>query len=549
MVRCVVRDTIDLRGVALILMTPTPSPISVSSDEPAVADSLNRQVFAQAFARLAETCETPFVIGLYGSWGIGKTTLMRMIERELDSKLAIAVRFNLWQHQFDQSPVIALAQTLGTVAGGSQVKAIKKLLFTVATAYSGMLLNRTTGLSMSDLLMLGTKYEEERFEVREAQLRLHEHLGELVAAVRRGKEGERRLVFFIDDVDRCLPKETLQLLESLKLHLNVEGCVYFLAVDRQALEAGIRAQYSGQAISDAEYLDKIIQLPFTVPTIEPSAIGEFVARLLPPDLRTCIGLLVAGIGDNPRQVKRFINTLMFSHHLARSFRIPRYDPRLLALFLLIQEVNPAAYRALIPRIQESGTLEAAQIKEVCEGEPRLARALAALARDAFDGVVLKNYVYLTKNNIGAAIDLDVPTASVSVASPLRGRYVLWVDDEGVVGTEAIEQSLQNKGVALSVVTTSEDAMERIRTRIPDLIVSDIGRGEDHDAGFEMAKQIRADSQYRGPIYFFAGDNGHGRIAKAQAVGGMIFLERAPLLKEIEEFMCLYRPGDSTPPMN
>ena len=48
--------------------------VTITSDEPTEMDKLNRIRYADAFARLAETCDTPFVIGICGSWGIGKTT-------------------------------------------------------------------------------------------------------------------------------------------------------------------------------------------------------------------------------------------------------------------------------------------------------------------------------------------------------------------------------------------------------------------------------------------------------------------------------------------
>jgi hypothetical protein len=41
------------------------------NDEPTSNDKLNRELFAKGFAQLVKTCETPIVIGLYGTWGVG----------------------------------------------------------------------------------------------------------------------------------------------------------------------------------------------------------------------------------------------------------------------------------------------------------------------------------------------------------------------------------------------------------------------------------------------------------------------------------------------
>ena len=67
------------------------------------------------------------------------------------------------------------------------------------------------------------------------------------------------------------PPETLALLEALKLYLNLDGCVYFLGVDREALERSVRYHYKDTEISETSYLDKIVQLPFTIPPVAPES--------------------------------------------------------------------------------------------------------------------------------------------------------------------------------------------------------------------------------------------------------------------------------------
>ena len=75
------------------------------SDEPTKKDSLNRGGYARALAKLAMNCDTPMVVGLYGTWGTGKSSLMKLIRDELDRDKVHTVWFDPWQHQFDDSPV------------------------------------------------------------------------------------------------------------------------------------------------------------------------------------------------------------------------------------------------------------------------------------------------------------------------------------------------------------------------------------------------------------------------------------------------------------
>lgn len=264
--------------------------VAIHNDEPTREDRLNRDQYAEAFARLVETCNTPLVIGLYGSWGMGKTSLMQLIERKLDTKNVRAIWFDPWQHQFDDNPIIALAHTLVGILESQRTEEVKKLLTVIATAFSSRLSKLITGLTAKDVLELGKIYEDENFQVREARIRLREYFEEIIEKAKSEKGESKRLVFFIDDLDRCMPDSVLRLLEAFKLYLDIKGCVYFIGVDRTTLEQSIKYRYGDLNIKETDYLDKIVQLPFTVPPIEPQLMDSFIEPLLSEELQSCRGL-------------------------------------------------------------------------------------------------------------------------------------------------------------------------------------------------------------------------------------------------------------------
>jgi hypothetical protein len=308
--------------------------LEIHNDEPTTEDGLNRKQFAEAFASLAETCATPLVIGLYGSWGVGKTSLMRLIGRKLNTVNTRTVWFDPWMHQFDENPALSLVHTMidsFKMGGESETK---KLLTTISMALTSGLLKTITNISTDDIQKIGAQYEEERFQAREARVRLAESFRSII----RKAMGQppKRIVFFVDDLDRCAPAHVLSTLEAIKLYLNVEGCVYFIGVDREAVEYSIRHHYKDLPLSEASYLDKIVQLPFTIPPVAGDAMDGFLDRLLPKELSTCRALLIEGLGRNPRSIKRFVNTLILNHKLAAGLRLPSYEPRVLAFLLLIQ---------------------------------------------------------------------------------------------------------------------------------------------------------------------------------------------------------------------
>jgi len=478
--------------------------VGVHSDEATCEDRLNRTQYAEAFARLAESGDTPLVIGIYGPWGIGKSSLMRLIEARLNTKKARTVWFDAWQHQFDDAPALSLMHAMADLLHISEQS--RKLMTVIAAAFGSMLLKATTNITIDDIDKLGKRYEEERFLVREARVRLQSHFRELItiaqtaapdssptlvmpnervagsgffAGLRRHvplmrvkreqsppqpaerldmRGPRRRLVFFIDDLDRCTPANVLGMLESLKLYLSVPGCVYFIAVDRTTVEQSLKHTFKDVDISCDSYLEKIVQLPFTIPPIAQGSMRTFVDPLLQDALRVCRTLLIRGLGDNPRQVKRFINTLALNHELARQLEIEKYNPAVLAVLLLLQYRGAATYRDIVSapaaliRLIHGQTDDDVKYRNEKITDQRLNDVLnAAHGLIAQDIPAIEQYVYLTQ----AATLLDeVDTgrakhgvdAYVAIARSGRGEDVdflmLALDaDQGITNVKMVDNAL------------------------------------------------------------------------------------------------------------
>jgi len=138
------------------------------------------------------------------------------------------------------------------------------------------------------------------------------------------KSDEGALVIFIDDLDRCLPAKTVQVLEAVKLFLDKPGCVFVLGADIAQVERAVTAHYqdtgvvgvtaSGETASD--YLEKIIQLRFPLPPIEVGKMETFLGetqvdgvKLITEAWGTSWKLLITGAEVNPRKVKTILNDL------------------------------------------------------------------------------------------------------------------------------------------------------------------------------------------------------------------------------------------------
>ena len=93
-----------------------------------------------------------------------------------------------------------------------------------------------------------------------------------------------RIAVFIDDLDRCKPDRVIEVLEAVTLLLAFREFVVFIAVDTRVVASIVEASYEDTltkaGISGYEYLDKIIQLPFTMPKARPRELFTYLNTLI-----------------------------------------------------------------------------------------------------------------------------------------------------------------------------------------------------------------------------------------------------------------------------
>jgi hypothetical protein len=325
---------------------------SVFSDAPTEQDELGRERYVDALADIALRADTPIVVAIYGAWGSGKTSLMRQLRRRLDPHFDAdgaaspptdlrTVWFDPWMHQFDDSPAVGLLHATTEQLGLDDKAAVKDSLVKIAMALAEDIQIPYVGLRIGRIFKVREELAADEFRRRELQARLREEFQRVLEAA---GAPHTRLVFFVDDLDRCRPRQTMRILEALKLYLDMEGCVYVLGVDRTPLEAAVHSEYKQLKLSATSFLDKIVQLPFSLPAIDDAAMRSFVSERVPPELNQCTEMLVTAGADDPRQVKRIVNSLLLNVRLVPPGA--RIDHQLLAALILVQNMAPELYRIL-----------------------------------------------------------------------------------------------------------------------------------------------------------------------------------------------------------
>jgi len=95
---------------------------------------------------------------------------------------------------------------------------------------------------------------------------------------------QTKVVIFIDDLDRCDPRKAVEVLEATKLLLELDRFIVFLALDARIITQAVEEHY-GRVLSEAEitgyeYLDKIVQIPFSIPEPRPADLRNYLGSLM-----------------------------------------------------------------------------------------------------------------------------------------------------------------------------------------------------------------------------------------------------------------------------
>jgi len=156
------------------------------------------------------------------------------------------------------------------------------------------------------------------------------------------------------------------------------------------------------------------------------------------------------------------------------------------------------------------------------------RELRRLARS--DELQVTGLAAETASKVAAPYDFE-PDMGV-----LPGTTVLWVDDEPNTGDHA----LLPPGVNLMVATSTDEAKRLLigRREPISLLISDIGRGADRDAGLEGLKELREKSIYNGPAVFYTLRPTSGQVDEASGLNAAI--TSSP--DELRSFVHQYLPS-------
>ena len=351
-------------------------------DEPVASggeDSLDINVHAEALTRYVRLTNTPITIGIQGEWGSGKTSLINSIYHEFDSSQEYKqIWINSWEYSLLSTPEESLLKIVNRIidelldadknkARKDKIQNGAKKIFSGALRVGAQLALGSEAAAVAGELMSGG----------EASIgALRSQLSELVLEIeKRDTNPYKKIIIYVDDLDRIEPKNAVAILELLKNIFSVPNCVFILAIDYQVVVKGLEHKFGKQTPENEwefrAFFDKIIQLPFMMPMGQYN-IGKYVNKLLVDigfidgnvlDEQAIKEIIFFTIGGNPRSIKRLVNSVSLiqiftnvkmSKEISDSNSLDEQDKRiteekekfLLFSLLCLQIAYPAIYSLL-----------------------------------------------------------------------------------------------------------------------------------------------------------------------------------------------------------
>lgn len=242
-------------------------------------DQFQRYHFARKIAEMvaAGKRSTSLVVGVYGKWGEGKTSVMNFCRAELDKKdEVVVINFNPWLFNDERHLLKSFFENFADKLN-TRLTTKRKVIATTLASYAGAIgsvvdlfgTGGFAGLAGNTISKLVAAYKNESIE------KLKEKIDELIISA------NCNFVVFVDDIDRLDVNEIQAVFKLIKLIADFPRTSYVLSFDDVMVAAALGPKYStGDTKAGSEFLEKIVQVPLRLPQASKYALQQYTLTLL-----------------------------------------------------------------------------------------------------------------------------------------------------------------------------------------------------------------------------------------------------------------------------
>jgi hypothetical protein len=235
-------------------------------DTAAKTDLLGREGIVNGLKNSISSIEVEgsFVIGMYGKWGEGKTTILNILEEKLEANDEITViKFDPWYYNSMDAIVSNYFNILCDELGR---KHFSPGLIMLISQYRDLLLSSLKRFKLNDIGRFIIPDFLSQDNVRVIKSKIEKNLKKL----------NQKVVIVIDDLDRMERDEILLVFKLIKLFSDFDNFIYIVAFDKSRINKAL----SKEIELDDKFIDKIIQVGFEIPKVPESKYRSLFSMLL-----------------------------------------------------------------------------------------------------------------------------------------------------------------------------------------------------------------------------------------------------------------------------
>lgn len=245
------------------------------TSEAFIDDKLNRKEVAEHFKNILLNTDLN-VFSLVAPWGCGKTYFIQNLIKTMNGD-SVNILYNAWESDFYDSPLIPLlVELLNKIETCCEkteleedIKSVKEVIKNLCNKVSFQ-----AGLNLG-VINCSANFDPNKKMVESEYIELKGFIQDFRSKLKSIQEKvNKKIIIFIDELDRCNPMYTIKTLEIIKHFFGIPNVLFVLAIDKAQIENSVRTIFGINQGTENGYLRKFIDVEFQLP--EPNII-DFIS--------------------------------------------------------------------------------------------------------------------------------------------------------------------------------------------------------------------------------------------------------------------------------
>lgn len=298
-----------------------------------------------------EILEKNNLIAIYGSWGSGKSCLMKTIYNNLNSEKFDVMWFDTWKYEKDDNLAFSLFKYIGK---DNFFDKIKKNGSNVLNNAYGIFKSLAKGVELNfGIFNIKPGEAMDEAEKQDEKIKkdimnpkcLWEKIEEFESVFKNVKiSNNKRLVVFLDDLDRCESDNIITLISAIKLLLSInKNIIFIIGVDKTAVTLALKNKYNNDYNKADEYLEKIFSITFElINNMQEQNFLKYIAEITGLEEKSSeliLNLFNALHFTNARHIKKVLRKYYFMKEYLKDMGIDIEDNRNVLLIIYIIILN------------------------------------------------------------------------------------------------------------------------------------------------------------------------------------------------------------------